>query len=207
MTHEHGPVLNSLNVILVEVADLSIQEENIIYFSKREPTSLDKTLGRVKQKAEDLGIKNIVVASTTGETGVKICEMFKGYNVVVVTHSFGLRELDSIELTEENRKRILSGGGKILTATHAFGGIGRAVRRKFDTVQTDGIIANTLRIFGEGMKVAIEIVLMAADSGLIRTDEDVISIGKWDTAVVVRPANAARFFDLKVKEILCKPHL
>ena len=57
------------------------------------------------------------------------------------------------------------------------------------------------------MKVAIEIALMAADSGIIRTDEDVISVGKWDTAIVVRPVNVSNFFDIKVKEILCKPHL
>jgi len=57
------------------------------------------------------------------------------------------------------------------------------------------------------MKVAIEIALMAVDSGLVRTDEDVISIGKWDTAIVVRPANVSNFFNIRVKEILCKPHL
>ena len=34
---------------------------------------------------------------------------------------------------------------------------------------------------------------------------DVISIGKYDTAIVVRPANAMNIFDLRVKEILCKP--
>ena len=186
---------------------MSFVEEKIIYFSKREPTSLDRTLERVKERAEKLGIKNIVVASTSGETGVKASEMFKGYNVVIVTHHFGFREPNSIELTEENRKRILANGGKILTATHALGGIGRAVRRKFDTVQADEIIANTLRSFGEGMKVAIEIALMAVDSGLIRTDEDVISVGKWDIAVVVRSANVSNFFSVRVKEILCKPHL
>ena len=48
---------------------------------------------------------------------------------------------------------------------------------------------------------------MAADSGLIRTDEDVISIGKYDTAIVVRPANTQDLFNLRVKEILCKPLL
>ena len=186
---------------------MSFEEKKIVYFSKREPTSLDKTLEIVKKRAEKLGIKSIVVASTTGETGVKASEMLKGYNLVIVTHHFGFREPNSIELTEENRKRILANGGKILTTTHAFGGIGRALRRSFDTMQADEIVANTLRIFGEGMKVAVEIALMAADSGLIRTDEDVISVGKWDTAIVIRPANVSNFFNTRVKEILCKPRL
>jgi hypothetical protein len=55
---------------------------------------------------------------------------------------------------------------------------------------------------------------MAADGGLVRTDEEIIAIastgrggGGADTAVVLKPVNAHRFFDLKVKEILCKPRL
>ena len=54
-------------------------------------------------------------------------------------------------------------------------------------------------------------VLMAADSGLVRTGEDAISIGGTghgaDTVLVLRPANSHNFFDLKIKEILCKPRL
>ena len=59
------------------------------------------------------------------------------------------------------------------------------------------------------MKVAAEITIMAADAGLVRTDEEVIAIGGSsrgaDTAIIVRPANASRFFELKIKEIICKP--
>jgi len=79
---------------------------------------------------------------------------------------------------------------------------------KFGTHVIVDIIANTLRIFGEGMKVACEITLMAADSGLVRTDEDIVAIGGSgrgaDTAVVLRPVYSHEFFDLRVKEILCK---
>jgi hypothetical protein len=72
------------------------------------------------------------------------------------------------------------------------------------------IIADTLRIFGQGMKVVCEISMMAADSGLVHTDEDVIAIAGSsrgaDTAVVLKPVNTHNFFDLKIREILCKPH-
>jgi hypothetical protein len=191
---------------LLKVPDLSFRELKTTYFKESDPQSLalDKTLKRVKERADKLGITSIVVASTRGETGLKASELFKGYNLVVVTHQYGFSEPNTIELTEENRRRIIANGAKLLTTTHALGGIGRAVRRKFDTMQIDELIANTLRIFGEGMKVAVEITLMAADSGLIRTDEDVISVGKWDTAVVVKPAYATNFFELMVKEIICK---
>jgi len=61
------------------------------------------------------------------------------------------------------------------------------------------------------MKVACEIACMAADAGFIRTDEDAISIGGTsrgaDTAILLRPSNTHAFFDIKVKEIICKPRL
>ncbi|MEE9174545.1 MAG: hypothetical protein V3U19_00030, partial [Thermodesulfobacteriota bacterium] len=59
------------------------------------------------------------------------------------------------------------------------------------------------------MKVACEISMMAADGGLARTDEDAISIAGTgrgaDTAILLTPVNSNSFFDLRIKEILCKP--
>ena len=163
----------------------------------------------VRKRADELGIKTIVVASTSGDIGLKAVEAFKGYSVVVVTHSHGFKEKDKAELRPENRDKIVAAGGKILAATHAFGGVGRAVRNKFNTYQLDELIANTLRIFGQGTKVAVEIALMAADSGLISVQEDIISIGGTgggaDTALVLQAANVNNFFDVKVREIITKP--
>jgi hypothetical protein len=180
-----------------------------VYFAESGSANTEKTLEIAKRRAEQLGIKTIVVASTSGETGVKAVKLLASYKVVVVTHTTGFPAPDAQELTPENRAKILEKGGLILTATHAFGGVGRAVRRKFNTYQVDEIIAHTLRGFGQGTKVACEIVLMAADAGLIRTDEEVISIGGTasgaDTALVVKPAHTHDFFELKVQEILCKP--
>jgi hypothetical protein len=186
-------------------------ETEVIYFSSMGPSCTEETLHAARRRAEQLGIKSIVVASTTGETGRRASELFKGYNLVVVTHAYGFKAPDTQELTEENRKQILANGAKILTTTHAFGGVGRAIRRKFQTMQVDEVIANTLRIFGEGIKVACEIAAMAVDSGLVRSDEDLISIGGSsrgsDTAIVARPANVSSFFEFKVREVICKPRL
>ncbi|MFC2022203.1 hypothetical protein ACFLTR_03215, partial [Chloroflexota bacterium] len=131
--------------------------------------------------------------------------------VVVVSHYTGAREQNIQEFTEENIRKVESKGAIILTTMHAFAGVSRALRLKFETMALGEIIANILRsVFGQGMKVVCEIALMSADAGLVRTDEDVISIGGTgrgaDTAVVLQPANSTYFFDLKVKEILCKPH-
>jgi hypothetical protein len=113
------------------------------------------------------------------------------------------------ELAEENRAAIERAGGQILTCQHAFGGVNRAVRRKLETYQVDEIIAYTLRRFGQGVKVVVEIALMAADAGLVRTDTPVMSIagsGRGaDTVAILLPANAQGFFDLQVLEIVCLP--
>ena len=114
-----------------------------------------------------------------------------------------------IKHLDENKEKIRNRGGQILTSTHIFGGIGRAVRKRFNTYQVDEIIAATLKTFGQGTKVAVEIVLAAADAGLISTKEDVISIGGSgrgaDTALVISPTNVIDFFDIKIREIICKP--
>lgn len=191
-------------------------ESKTVYFDNPGGENTDEVLRIAKQRAEELGIKTIVVASTHGDTAVKAVDVFDGMKLIVVRHSTGFREPDVQEFTEENRKIVESKGVPIVTAAHAFGGISRALRQGDipETRQTyvvGDLIAHTLRIFGEGMKVACEIAVMAADAGLVRTDEEVISIAGTgrlrgaDTAIVLKPDTAHRFFDLRVKEILCKP--
>jgi hypothetical protein len=129
--------------------------------------------------------------------------------VVVVTHHAGFREPGVHELREELRQQILKHVAKILTSTHALSGVERAIRKKFGTLQPLELIANTLRLLGEGPKVCVEIVVMTADAGLIPVDKDVIAIAGTgrgaDTALLIKPANASKFFDLKIRETIAKP--
>ena len=194
-------------------------EAKTVYFEKPGDENTGAALALARQRAEELGIKTILVASTGGKTAVKAMDVFKGMRVVVVAHSMGFREPNTQEFTEENRKIVESKGGIMLTTAHAFGGISRAFRQSEipqapATYVVGDLIASTLRVFSQGVKVACEIALMAADAGLVRTDEEVISIAGTgaagrgaDTAIVVQPNNSHRFFDLRVKEILCKPRL
>jgi hypothetical protein len=193
------------------VFDVPNEVWETVYFEKPGRENTDETLRRAKERAEKLGIRNIVVASSTGFVGVKAAEAFKGYNLVIVTHVTGFNEPNVQRFPPETRALLEKNGVKVITAAHAFGTLGRAVNRKFKTIQVDEIIANVLRLFGQGVKVACEVTCMAADAGLIRTDEDAIGVGGSgggsDSAIVVRPANAHNFFDLKIREIICKPRL
>jgi uncharacterized protein len=184
-------------------------EYQTVTFAKPGPENTDETLRIAGEWSDRLGIAAILAASTSGATGVKAASRFTGRDVIVVSHVFGYSRPDETEMLPENRRRIEAAGGRVLTAQHAFGGIGRAVRIKFGTTETEEIVANALRTFGQGLKVAVEIVMMAADAGLVRTDRDVIAVGGTesgaDTAILVRPANVIRFFDLRIRGILCKP--
>jgi len=84
------------------------------------------------------------------------------------------------------------------------------MHKKLGSSSPGEIIAQALRMVGVGIKVGIECTVMAADAGLVNTDEDIIAIAGTrsgaDTAFVVRPVNSQDLFDLKVKAILCKPY-
>jgi hypothetical protein len=180
-----------------------------VYFAQTGPANTSRTLELARTRAQALGIRRVLVASTTGATGVRAVRTLDGLEVIVVSHSAGLSAPDTQSLTPENRASIEAGGGRILTCQHAFGGVGRAVRKKLGTYELEEIIAYTLRTFSEGIKVCAEMALMAADAGLVRTADPVISVAGTgsgaDTAVVLKPANAQTFFDLRFLEILCMP--
>ncbi len=180
-----------------------------LYFAASGQQNTDALLRITREYVEREEIRDIIVASTTGRTGAKAAKTFKDYNVVVVTHSYGFPEPGKTELKEEHKKRILAYGAKIFTGTHALSSAERAVRKDFGTVQPLELMAHVLRLLGEGTKVCAEITMMAADAGLIPADKDIVAIAGTgrgaDTALRLHPANAARFFDLKIREVIAKP--
>jgi len=179
------------------------------YFDKSGKENTETVLDLVQDWADRLDIKTILVASTSGETGLLAINKIHHHQMIVVSHSTGFREAGMQEMEPQYRKAIEKSDGKVLTCQHAFGGVGRALRLQHSTHSLEEHIANSLRIFGQGMKVVAEITLMAADAGWINTTDDIIAVGGSnhgaDTAAVICPANATRFFDLKIRGILCKP--
>jgi uncharacterized protein len=193
-------------------------ENKIFYFDNPGNENTDQAFQLAKERAKQLGIKTIIVASTTGRTAVKAAEFFKGMKLIIVRHSAGFRDPNMQEFSDESSKIMQSKNVPVVTAAHAFGGLTRSMRQGEiasapQTYIIGDIVQSTLRLFGQGMKVALEIAVMAADAGLVRTDEEVISLagvgrsGGADTVIVLKPEPAHRFFDIKVKEILCKPRL
>ncbi|MGD8627475.1 MAG: pyruvate kinase alpha/beta domain-containing protein [bacterium] len=184
-------------------------ESSITYFESRGPEHTDETLRLARERADQRGIRDVVVASYSGKTGAGACEVFKGFNVVVVAGVYGFRKPNEIGMLDENRMVIEAAGAKLLFTGHAFGMLGRAVHKKLGAVQIDEIVAHVLRLFGAGVKVGCEITCMAADAGLVKAGSEVIAIAGTatgaDSAIVIRASNTHTFFESRILEIICKP--
>jgi hypothetical protein len=183
----------------------------ITYFEKPGPVNTDKALALAADRAKDLSIETTILASSSGTTAQKAVNIFPKGSLVIVTHSTGFERKDIQELLPKRREELETLGCRVLTCQHAFGGVNRAVRRMLHTYQLDEIVAYTLRTMGQGFKVCLEIACMSADAGLVSVKKETICIAGTgtgaDTAVVLTPANAQGFFELKVHEIVCKPRL
>ncbi len=191
-------------------ASPSFSEIPCRYFPKPGPANTEAVIEAVVRRARELSIDRVIVATCSGRTAFEVRRSFDpSLKVIAVTHVTGFYEPNIQELSEEDRRALQAEGVEVLTCAHAFGGVGRGVRNRVGTYQIDEIMAYTLRIFGQGTKVAVEIALMAADAGLVRSDEDVISVGGTgqgaDTALVLRPTTSSHFFDLRIREVICKP--
>ena len=69
-------------------------DKKIRYFLKPGSQNTDATLEAARERARELGIRDIVVASTYGDTAFKAAEVFKDMNVnlVAVTISMGFMD-------------------------------------------------------------------------------------------------------------------
>ena len=182
-------------------------------FSVAGPRNTEKTIKAAIERAQQLRIGYIVVASARGGTAFQVKSLcdelgYKG-QLVVVTHHMGFGEVGVNELKEEDRARLMEAGCTVVTSTHALSSISRSYRGKFGGIDLLEIVAEAFRRFSQGVKAAIECAIMAADAGAVPVDEDIIAIagtGKGaDSAIVIRAANQNRFFDMKVREIIAMP--
>lgn len=169
------------------------------------------TLQIARDRAISLGIKQVVVASSHGSTARQAHTLFSphGIHLIAVTICHGW-ESEGWTMTDEERDSLLELGVTVHTGMHALGdGVGSAFTDKSGGRTTEEIVRETLYRFSQGMKVAVECLLMAADAGLLDMQQEVISIAGTssgaDTAIVCKPAFPRTFHQLEILEILAKP--
>jgi len=168
------------------------------------------------ERAKELDLTTIVVASSSGKTAELFFDAMQGtgLRLVVVTHVMGFAKPGEWEFSGEIAERLQKEGVKIVTGTHALSGLERALSRSPKVgggSRTEAIAEALRRVVAVGLKVAVECVLIAADQGAIGIADEVIAVGGTasgaDTVCVIRPAHTADFFDLQVREIVAMPRV
>lgn len=184
-------------------------KKTIHYFESPGAKNTDKVIELVKDRKKELGIDHIVVASVSGETGLKVAEKIENAKIINITHHAGFMIEGKLELNPEYEEELKKRGVVVYAGTHSLSGVGRGITNKFGGITPVEIIAETLRLFSQGVKVCVEISIMAADAGLIPVGSEIIAIAGTakgaDTAVVLKPAHMNNFFDIRIHEIIAMP--
>jgi hypothetical protein len=191
-------------------------QKKIYYFEKPGEINTRDAARFALERAKELNIRTIVVASTSGKTAQVFLDAMNGSGIelVVVTHVVGFSKPGEWEFSTEIKDQLHKKDVRIVTATHALSGLERALSRSPKVAggsRSEAIAEALRRIVAVGLKVAVECVLMAADQGAIGIKDEVIAVGGTasgaDTVCVIRPAHTTGFFDLQVREIVAMPRI
>jgi len=186
-------------------------QEKTVCFEKAGKENTENTLKLAVEAARQQGIENIVIATTGGDCARMMADEIDctGLNVTIVTHAFGQKTPGANPMPADLRKRLVDKGFNVCTAAHALSGAERSLSTTFGGAYPVEIIAHTLRMFGQGTKVCVEICAMAADAGFITGGEPVVAVGGTgrgaDTAIILRPEVSSRILKTKIDRIICKP--
>jgi len=159
----------------------------------------EATIEAARKRALELELKYIVVASSTGSTGVKVAKAFKGSGIKVIVVT--LFATSTTQPNSGHMAKIRELGAEVLTSTHA------------GYVTPNTMIREVLRRFSQGTNVVADIVMMATDSGVIPEGVEVMAIAGMgnnaDTAWVLRASGSFNFFDkingLEFRELVALP--
>ena len=211
---------------------MSGMTREVLYFDEGGAQNTDATLHVAVRTLEERKVSNLVVASggdtvlaavqrlaeaglSCSNTSVKggrtdsTQRSDAGVNVVGVTLQSGTWAKygePKWEKLDEARRL----GARVLTCTHALmGNVESAIHERFGGMPPVELIAHTLYAFSQGTKVAVEVSMSAVDAGLVPAGETLVAVagtgGGADTALLIQGASTVDFFDLRIREILCKP--
>ncbi len=185
------------------------RKSEILYFPAPGPECTAAAVESACSRAEELGLREILVATESGRTALEAAARFQSGRVIAVTYHSGAEKPFDDPLPASARKELAERGVAVVTCSHALSGAEKATA-KLGGGAPLAVAAETLRMFGQGTKVCVEIVLMAADAGAL-SGADVVALGGTargaDTALVIAPAHQGKMFSLRVREIVCKPRV
>ncbi len=185
----------------------------MLAFEKPGPHNTAACVAETLKTAKERDLKHIVVASNYGDT-VRLfldeaAKANQDVHLVCVTHAFGCTKPGFCELSMDERKALVARGVHVLSTTHVLSGAERGLSREYKGISPVEVMAKTLYLFGQGLKVGVEVAVMALDAGLVPYGEDILAVGGTargaDTAIILKPSHAATILETKIREIVCKP--
>ncbi len=180
------------------------------YFEKTGKGNTERCLEMVAGLVAE-GYAHVVVATTSGETALLTAKKLQGTDssVVAVTHNVGYSGPNQDECGPDMRRELASLGVRIYTGTILTRGIEGALMKKHQGVYPAYVVAQSLRMLCQGIKVSAEIVAEVCDGGLIPEGADVVAVAGTgrgaDTVAIVEAHPSDRFFDIRFKQIVAKP--
>lgn len=188
-------------------------DEVTVYFASGGKQNTDATLELAKKKASLRNISHVVIASSSGFTAERALDVFQDTAVRLTIISLGTGTRSSFSDTIKVR---LEAAGHNLCFSGDV------------TYEWPQIAVTTLRRFSEGIKVCVQVMLVAVEAGLIPVGQEVVAVGGSgprgyakgggaDTAIVIEAMKSREFFNLedtpdfpkeerrKIKELISKP--
>lgn len=193
-------------------------KREVYYFDEPGEENTQLVIEAVSWRLEAGGIKKVIVASTSGETATQFARSLKGKAELLCVSEAPYRREWGEEwpcIKQEFRQELERLGVTIIDkAPYVFH------NSVLETAHWSGafperLVKETLYCFGQGMKVAVEVVLIGVSCGYVTPYEDVISVGGSgkgaDTAIMLRATYPACLFDkdpakrLEIREIIAMP--
>lgn len=158
-------------------------------------------------------IEHVVLATATGYTGSRFAPLAKAHpkvRFVGVKMAPAIDAMYDVKWNQRYGKMMDEAGISWFGGTHALtGGVDHALRTKFQGYPPSAVIAETLYLFSQGMKVCVEIISMACDAGRLPEGVPVIACAGTgsgsDTAIIASSAASANLFELRIHRILAMP--
>ncbi len=196
-----------------------VVKREVYYFNKPGEQNTDLVVEAVVRRLEAGGITKVIVATTSGETGVKFARSLRGKAELVCVSEAPYRHEawgEKWPCLQEGYKEELKKLGAVVVDQAPYVFHSSVLESSlWGSLSPEQLVKETLYSFGQGLKVAVEVALIAVSCGYVTPYEDVIGVGGSgkgaDTAIVLRATYPATMFTkeankrLEIKEILAMP--
>jgi hypothetical protein len=196
-----------------------LTKREVYYFDKPGEHNTDLVIEAVVKRLEAGGVSKVIVASTSGETALKFAHSLQGKGELVCVSEAPYRHEawgEKWPCLQAGYKQQLQEAGAVIIDQAPYVFHSSVLERSlWGPLSPEQLVKETLYSFGQGLKVAVEVALIAVSCGSIAPYEDVIGVGGSgkgaDTAIVLRATYPATMFTketnkrLEIKEIIAMP--